>query len=208
MNKALTGGELLPGKKNRVVRYGDVVSKTFSDRSRFQMEKEIGDLLENSCILTPARLSVDEPGLVIKYENIKGTPAVDLIEDVELSQARIIFSKICAWLAEFYTLILREKGRQWILGDIHLRNFLYEEASGQIYGLDFEECRCGRIESDAARLYVFILHYDPAFTLRKKTLAALVRENLTVSLGLDETFFQAEVERETRELLIRRAGKP
>ena len=203
----LTCGERLPSKKNEVVRYGDIVSKTFSDHSRFQMEKEIGDLLEKSSLLTPTRLSVDEPGLTIKYEYVKGTPAVDLIEDIELSQARKVFSKICAWLVGFYNLTLREKGCQCILGDIHLRNFLYEEASGQIYGFDFEECRCGRIESDAARLYVFILHYDPALTQRKKTLAALVRDNLAVSMGLDSPFFQAEVERETRELLVRRAGK-
>lgn len=207
MNKMLMGGERLPGKKNEVIRYGDIVSKTFSDRSRFQMEKEIGDLLGDSGLHTPARLLVDEPGLTIKYRHIKGTPAVDLIEDTEFSQARIIFSEICTWLAEFYTLIRREKESQWILGDVHLRNFLYEEASGQIYGFDFEECRRGRIESDAARLYVFILHYDPAFTRRKRMLAALVRENLTASLGLDENFFQAAVERETRELLVRRAGK-
>lgn len=208
MNKILTGGERLLSKKNKVVRHGDIIYKTFSDRSRFQMEKEIGDLLENSGLLTPARLSVDEPGLTIKYENIKGPYAVDLIENIELSQTWEIFGKICNWLAGFYTLTLREKGCQWILGDIHLRNFIYECASGQIYGFDFEECRHGRIESDAARLCVFILHYDPAFTERKKTLAAFVRENLTSSLGLDEPFLQSEVERETKELLIRRAGKP
>ncbi len=202
----LKGGERLPSKKNEVVRHGDVVIKTFSDLNRFQMEKEIGDLLENSGLLIPVRLSVDEPGLRIKYKYIKGTPVVDLIEDIGLSHARKIFSKICVWLVGFYNLTRKEKGCQCILGDIHLRNFLYEEASGQIYGLDFEECRCGRIESDAARLYVFILHYDPAFTQRKKTLAAIVRDNLTVALGLDGSFFQAEVERETRELLDRRAG--
>ncbi len=207
MNKIMADCERLPSKKNRVARHGAIVSKAFSDRSRFQMEKEIGDLLENSGLLIPARLSVDEPGLTIKYESIKGTSAVDLIEGIDSGRTRMIFNKICNWLAEFYAIIRRRKGRQWILGDIHLRNFLYEEATGQIYGFDFEECRPGRIESDAARLCVFILHYDPAFTRRKKILATLVRENLTASLDLDKNFFQAEMERETKELLVRWAGK-
>lgn len=203
----LKSGERLPSKKNNVVRYGDNVSKSFTDRSRFQMEKKIGDLLVDSDLLTPARQAVDEPGLTIRYEYVRGIPVVDLIEAIQLNQAEEIISKICAWMINFYALTLRKTGSQYILGDIHLRNFLYEEISQQIYGLDFEECRCGRIESDAARLYVFILHYDPAFTLRKKRLAASIRDTLLTSLELDETFFHYEVERETNELLIRRAGK-
>jgi len=196
--------ERLPSKKNYVYRDRDTIIKIFTDQHRFQTEKEMGDILRNSGLSTPVRLGVKEERLEIVYNYINGSPVVDLIDNTELARAEEIFDKICAWLVKFYSIILQKKGYQHILGDAHLRNFLYEEASNQVYGLDFEECRPGRIETDAARLYVFILHYDPAFTPRKKALAAFFWKTIAASLALDETFFQQEVMRETAELLARR----
>ncbi|MEN6325461.1 MAG: hypothetical protein ABFD18_04510 [Syntrophomonas sp.] len=198
----------LTSKKNYVYReqgeHGDIVIKAFTDLSRFQVEKKMGDLVENSGLLTPCRLAVNEENLVIIYEYIDGSPVVDLIESIELSQAEDIIRKICTWLVNFYSITLMKMGCQYILGDIHLRNFLYEQASNKVYGIDFEECRPGRIETDAARLYTFILNYDPAFTARKKNLVACFWETLSASLVLDETFFQQEAKRETAELMARR----
>jgi len=141
---------------------------------------------------------------VIGYDYIDGVAVVDLIESAELIKAEAIIAAICAWMRKFYAIIFEKKGSQYILGDIHLRNFLYNESSGQLYGFDFEECRPGRLESDAARLYVFILHYEPAFTPRKIALADYFRETFFAFAALDETFFQQEVKRETEELLARR----
>jgi len=49
--------EKLPSKKNHVYRERgtrqDIVTKIFTDPGRFQMEKEIGDLLQNTDLLTP-----------------------------------------------------------------------------------------------------------------------------------------------------------
>lgn len=194
----------LSSKKNNVFRARDVVIKTFTDPSRFQTERKMGNLLENAGLLIPGRISVNEENWVIVYTYIDGSPVVDLIESTSLSQAEEIIRKICAWLVNFYAITLKKLGCQYILGDIHLRNFIYEEASKQVYGFDFEECRPGKIETDVARFYVFMLYYDPAFTPRKKTLAAYFWETISASLRLDESFFQDEVKRETKELLARR----
>jgi tRNA A-37 threonylcarbamoyl transferase component Bud32 len=203
--------EKLPSKKNHVYRESglnqDVVVKMFTAAHRFNTEKEIGELLEDSNLTFPPRVAVDDENLTIIYSYINGYPVVDLIEDIEMSEAQDIIRKICAWLLEFYAVIRQKKGCQYILGDIHLRNFLYEKASHQVYGLDFEECRPGRIETDAARLYVFILYYEPAFTARKKDLTACLWQTLAEALVLDEELFQQEVERETQELLARRRHK-
>lgn len=198
----------LPSKKNHVFReigkHSDAVLKTFTDQSRFHTEKKMGDLLENSGLLIPERLAVNEEDLQIVYHYIDGVPVVDLIETIELSQAEEIIKKICKWLVDFYSINRGKTGSQYILGDIHLRNFVYEEKSGLVYGLDFEECRPGRIETDAARLCVFILHYDPAFTQRKKALTACFHDTLFAALALDESFFQQEIKRESADLLARR----
>ncbi len=207
MNKFI--GEQLPSKKNHVIRkcgeHQDIVVKKFSDPGRFQKEKEMGEILQDTGLLIPPRLAWDEKELTIIYSYIDGEPVVDLIENIEWEKTRPIFMQICDWLVQFYRLTRQKMGCQYILGDIHLRNFIYNEASAELYGLDFEECRPGRIETDAARLWVFILNYDPAFTERKQLLAALVKDNLFAALNLDESFFKQEVARETAELTKRRS---
>ncbi|HCF50629.1 MAG TPA: hypothetical protein DER60_10120 [Syntrophomonas sp.] len=198
------GAKRLPSKKNDVYRYGDVVIKKFSDAERFRMETEIGSLLEKSDILTPPRLSVNQTAYINVYRFIEAIPVVDLIEDSELQLAEEIVHKIYLWVMDFYALTREMTGQQYILGDVHLRNFLYQPDSQKLYGIDFEECRQGRIESDLARFYVFLLHYDPAFTPRKKALGAFWLDIIQAPSTLDINFFQQEVERETAELLARR----
>lgn len=207
MNKLI--GEQLPSKKNLVIRKcgqnQDIVVKKFSDPGRFRTEKEMGDILQDTGLLIPPRLAWDEKEYTIDYSYIAGEPVVDLIEDIEWEKTRAIFTQICDWLVQFYRLTRQKIGCQYILGDIHLRNFIYNETAANVYGLDFEECRPGRIETDAARLWVFILNYDPAFTERKQLLAALVKENLFAALRLEESSFKQEAARETAELMKRRS---
>ncbi len=207
MNKLI--GEQLPSKKNLVIRKcghnQDIVVKKFSDPDRFRTEKEMGEILKDTELFIPPRLAWDEKEYTIVYSYIAGEPVVDLIEETEWEKTRAIFTQICAWLVQFYRLTSQKMGCQYILGDIHLRNFIYNEAAADVYGLDFEECRPGRIETDAARLWVFILNYDPAFSQRKQLLAALVKDNLFAALSLDESLFKQEVARETAEMMKRRS---
>lgn len=203
--------EILPGKKNQVIRrtseYEDVVLKKFSDPARFQRENDMIDLLQDSGLLMPRRLNYDWEDLTITYSYVDGEPVVELIEDADQGKVMAIFTKICHWLVRFYSITRQNTGVQYILGDIHLRNFIYQQAGDQLYGLDFEECRPGRMESDVARLWVFILNYQPPFTERKKVLATLVKETLFAALPLDEELFQQETERETEELIKRRGTR-
>ncbi|NLO22190.1 MAG: hypothetical protein GX119_09380 [Syntrophomonadaceae bacterium] len=203
--------EALPSKKNYVYREQreeqDVVVKIFSDPQRFQREKEIGGLLQGFNIAIPARLEVDQYRSTIVYQYIKAQAVAELLESLDFPKVEEIIKKLCAWLKEFYSIMDEQKESPYILGDIHLRNFIFETSSGQVYGLDFEECRPGRVESDVARLYVFILHYDPPFTPRKKALAALFWETMASALPMDKSFLRQEVKRESLELINRRARK-
>ena len=70
-----------------------------------------------------------------------------------------------------------------ILGDAHLRNFLLLPG-GEIAGVDFETCRPGPREEDAARLAVFTLAYDPALTQVKRRLASFLLQGCCRELGL------------------------
>lgn len=204
--------ELLPGKKNLVIRRtgsgNDIVVKKFTDQGRFQMEKQMVGLLQESGLLIPSRLGIDEEQLTITYAYIVGDPIVNLIEDPDWGKIQAVFTRLCNWLVQFYNITLHKMGRQYILGDIHLRNFIYEHSTDQVFGLDLEECRPGRIESDLARLLVFTLNYEPPFTERKQTLATFIKETLFAELSLEEGFFQQEFSREAQELIQRRRNKP
>ncbi len=200
--------EMLPSKKNHIYRgqtgQQEVVVKHFTDPGRFQMEKEIGTLLQETDLSTPRRLSVKEQEQEIIYAYVPAVPLVDIIETEDLHKLYAVFTRMCAWMMKFYTIIREKTGRQYILGDVHLRNFIYDDRDDQIYGVDFEECRPGRIETDVARLYTFILHYEPAFTARKIKLSEYVQKTFLAALDLDEKFYLQEVARETEELLQRR----
>ncbi len=199
---------MLPSKKNHIYReqkgQQEVVVKQFTDPGRFGMEKKIGELLQGTDLCIPRRLAVNEQAQEIIYEYIASVPLVDLIETTDLEQAREKIAQICTWMMKFYTIIREKTGRQYILGDVHLRNFICDIRTCLVYGVDFEECRPGRIETDVARLYTFILHYEPAFTARKIELAEDVQRTFFAALDLDEKFYLHEVARETEALLQRR----
>ena len=200
--------EMLPSKKNHIYReqmgQQEVVVKQFTDPGRFRMEKEIGELLQDTDLCIPRRLAVNEQKQEIIYEYIASVTLVDLIETTELEWALEKIAQICAWMMKFYTILQEKTGRQYILGDVHLRNFICDDRGGLVYGVDFEECRPGRIETDVARLYTFILHYEPAFTARKIKLSEYVQKTFLAALDLNEKFYLQEVARETEELLQRR----
>ncbi len=198
----------LPSKKNHIYREQSgeqmVVVKQFTDPQRFQMEKEIGSLLQDTCLAITRRLSVNEPQQQIVYAYIDAQPLVDLIETAQPEQARNMIAQVCAWMIMFYRIMRDKTGQPYILGDVHLRNFLYQARTGQVYGVDFEECRLGRIETDVARLFTFILHYEPAFSKRKIELAEDLQKLFFNTLALDKNFYLREINRETEELLQRR----
>ncbi|HPF20076.1 MAG TPA: phosphotransferase [Syntrophomonas sp.] len=200
--------EPLPSKKNHIYRerngQQEVVVKQFTDSQRFCMEKEIGTLLKDSGLLTPRRIDINTRQQQIIYEYIPAMALVDLIETAEWEQVQAMMIQVCDWMMKFYQTMREKTGQQYILGDIHLRNFIYHETSGQVYGVDFEECRPGRIESDVARLLTFLLHYEPAFTARKIELADGLQKYFFAALDLDRDFYLQEVHRETEELMQRR----
>lgn len=210
MHKPQTRKPLL-SKKNYIYReeigQQETVVKIFTDFGRFQMEKDIGTLLQESDLLIPPRISVDEHNQKLVYTYIPAVPLVDIIETAEPEQAREMIAQVCAWMMKFYQIIREKMGRQYILGDVHLRNFILAEDSAQVYGVDFEECRPGRIETDVARLFVFILHYEPAFTTRKIALAEYVQKVFFASLELDRNFYLQEIDRELEEMRQRRRSR-
>lgn len=150
----------------------------------------------------------------VRYEYIEGETALEKMEKMELlpfgskewsiEKERLI-NGLSSWMIHFYQVLWEKAHKKWILGDIHLRNFIFSWNENQVYGIDFEECREGSWETDVARLSVFIINYDPSHTKSKLEIAKCLQDNMVEKLKLDKEFLLQEVERESRELRRRRS---
>lgn len=193
----------------------EMIFKQYNSRKRQLKETEILFMLKNTNICVPHIYHVVENGLLIEY--LKGPTVLDLIEWQEIRavnsgvlhiQAAVdIIRYLADWLDHFYTLLDRITGKKMIYGDLNCRNFIIRT---KLYGLDFEDCRPGRVEEDIAYLIAFLLSYTPEFTLWKKALATEVnyifasRFNLNKKVLTDTIHDQLELIRERRKKKISR----
>ena len=201
--------EKLPSKKNLVYKVerdffekkGFVVVKEFSDSGRFFTELKIKQLLDGSDINTPrllgAELPVENNPGKLTYEFIPGDVALDALSFE-------VVSLITGWMKRFYEITSEKLGEQWILGDIHLRNFIYDQKKHAVIGFDFEEARKGFIEEDAARLFLFITTYEPEYCERHMELAEYFLKAALVEFRLDKGRLIGSVRDEARQMADRR----
>lgn len=185
-----------------------VVEKEFTDTRRFFLETKIIKELSRGDLAVPKTLFNRSPGKngqgAIIYEFIDGITALDFISRGGLRQGRSMLNEITRWLADYYALVKRAFNEQWILGDAHLRNFIYNENSGKLYGLDFENACPGRIEQDIARLFLFIITYEPAYSSKHLDLAAYLAGSAVTTFNLDKTVLLREMSAEAQDMSRRR----
>jgi hypothetical protein len=173
--------EKLKSKKNEVYKRQQtidgkecyIVAKEFSEEKCFYMEYILHDILSKSDIKIARLLEFEAPaegkrGKLI-YEWLDGEVALDVIDDGVL--AAEVIDQIIEWMKRFYEITGRQSGESWILGDVHMRNFIYNEEKNALYGFDFEEAEKGEIEKDVAKLFLYIATYEPEYSEARLTLA-------------------------------------
>lgn len=163
---------------------GKAVRKTFTEDGAFEKEVQIYALLQNTDIPCARVLSIDGRTLVLS--ELPGITLVDCLSQQEAARQPLwdVWDKLAAWLIGFH----RHTG--FVMTDVNLRNFLYDEKSQTLYGLDFEECAPGSLLEVAAGIAAFIRTYAPANTPLKQEISQYI---LTLfardcSLDLDELF--------------------
>lgn len=129
-------------------------------------------------------------------ENVKKTGSIILEKPVY----QAIYS-LCRWFMDFYPAARDLYGKALIKGDVNFRNFIIRE---KIYGVDFEDCREGRIEEDIGRLCAFALTYTPAFTPWKIAMTGEMFRILNRELGLDAELTKKEMQKELLAIAGRR----
>ena len=161
--------EKLESRQNKVYKIevdGEIIiEKDFSGFDRLRRELEIRKALEDAGHNVPSLIKTD--GMKVYYEFLQDDTLLTLLENECIEEAA---EKLALWLSRFYEITQKEYGGKMILGDIHLRNFIYH--NDEIFGLDFEECMPGEIEQDIARLCAYIVTYSEPFSDYKILVAA------------------------------------
>lgn len=149
---------------------GRYVSKDFSYRERYLKEFRVYRLLQD------AELPCAQ--VVLACNNrllLTELPGKNLVECLERQEAEQIikwdiWTALVDWIIGFHHIT------GMIMQDINLRNFLYDEKTKTLYGLDFEDCAEGELFGDAAKLAAHIRIYSPENTPIKQAIANYVLE--------------------------------
>ena len=157
----------LCSKRNSVYRiYGNSKSyilKKFCDVGYMSTEAEILKILLNSKASVPKILYVSNNEVML--EDLGDMTLLEWLKREEKSTSvtyhKMIIKLLC-FMQKFYRITREHYGKQYIINDVNLGNFLI--SNNKIYGIDFENCTEGKIETDIGRMIAYIISYDPIAT--------------------------------------------
>lgn len=157
----------LYSKRNSVYRiYNNsktYIVKKFSDIDYMLFEAEMLNVLLHSKASVPKIISVSNDEVML--EDLGDLTFLDWLEKEELNSSvtyHKMIIKLLGFLQKFYKVTNEYYGKQYIINDINLRNFLVN--NNKVYGIDFELCSEGKIESDIGKMIAYIITYDPIAT--------------------------------------------
>lgn len=177
---------------------GKAVRKTFTEEGTFQRELQIYDLLRGTDLPCARVIRAEDKTLVLTQ--LPGKNLVECLQQQEDAGLPLwdVWEKMVAWLVAFH----RHTG--FVMTDVNLRNFLYDESTKVLYGLDFEECGEGSMVLPAASVAAFIRTYEPQNTPLKQEISQYVLNLFASSCSLDLDDLLRESGRQEATILERR----
>ncbi len=152
-------------RKNRVflIKYAGIlaVCKQFASLASAYREWSLLFRLRSIGLHAPKPITLHGKWMIREF--VDGVPVSDKM-DAGVSSGWI--KPLSQWLYDFH------RYTNLRLGDVNLRNFIFQEESEAIYAIDFEDVRHGSPLEDVGDLVVHILTYRPAFTMQRFTTAA------------------------------------
>lgn len=180
---------------------GQAVVKTFADEASFQRELEVYKQLKNTDLPCARVISTGDKTLVLS--RLPGKTLVDQLEEQEASGIPQwdVWDKLVQWLVAFHSVT------GLVMTDVNLRNFLYDEDTNKLYGLDFEECSPGSMMEPAAAVAAFIRTYKPENTKLKQEISQYLLKLFAGSYDLEVETLILESVRQEEMILQRRNSK-
>ena len=180
---------------------GRFVIKTFSEEGPFQKELQIYRLLQDQNIPCAKVIRAEDKTLLLS--ELPGQNLVECLEQQERTGVPVwdVWKKLVAWLTAF----ARHTG--FWMTDVNLRNFLYDEKTKTLYGLDFEECDVCSMVIPAASVAAFIRTYKPENTLLKQEISQYVLNLFAKNCTIDAEHLFLESARQEAKILARRKNR-
>ena len=188
--------------RNRVELTADRrVVKTFREEAAFQRELAIYRLLQEARIPCAQVLLAECPVLTLSH--LPGKNLVECLEQQEENGQPLweVWEQLAEWMLRFH------RCTGFVMTDVNLRNFLYDESSRSLYGLDFEECETGSLLTAAAELAAFIRTYRPEYTPLKLKISQYLLEVFAQKLDVAAEVLVRESARREERILQRRRNK-
>lgn len=177
-----------------------LVVKTFQEEAAFQREWQVYRLLQQKL---PCARVIRAQDRTLVLSRLPGENLVDHLEAQERTGVPQwdVWNKLAAWLIRFHQLT------GFPMQDVNLRNFLYDETTQTLYGLDFEECEAGSMEVCAAQVAAFVRLYRPENTPMKQKISQYILALFAQNLQMEVEDLYLESVRQEEKLLQRRKQK-
>ena len=177
------------------------VQKQFQQIESFRRELQIYRKLQGSDLPHAEVISTADQTLLLT--RLPGKNLVEILEAQENTGTIDwhVWNKLVKWIANFYCLT------GFIMTDVNLRNFLYDDSTKTLYGLDFEECSEGDPAFMVSKLAAFIRTYAPKNTPLKQEIAKFVLTGLSRQLSLELPILLLETKKQEALLLMRRNSR-
>lgn len=194
-------------ENNSDIQKNYVVKSFVKNISGFNTEIEVINLLKHNGIPVPKIIDVKDYNII--YEYLEGPIVMDFLDIYEKNhnskEVFEVFDRLCLWLKNAYSVMKNFYGKTMVLGDSHLRNFIY--SNNTLYGIDFE-CVCpGIIERDIAYLAVITVTYSPMCTKEKYEIASFICKRCIQLMDLDYNLLKNELETQLKTISNRRKTK-
>jgi|GEM_PF-3043918 len=135
--------------------------KVFSSKAAKEREAMLLKTLRKHALRVPKVLDEDEQGILREW--IDGMTVEEILVRMEETQAEVydahanesLIYRLINWFYDFHTIASCMEHQDLVMYDVDPSNFVLRR--GQIYGLDFEDCRPGVVETDFGRFIIFLL---------------------------------------------------
>lgn len=180
---------------------GRFVVKTFAEEESFQKELQIYRLLEGKALPCATVIRTENRTLVLS--ELPGENLVECLERQEQTGLPVwdIWEKLVNWL------ILFQRYTGFTMTDVNLRNFLYDDQTATLYGLDFEECGVCSVLIPAASVAAFIRTYEPQNTTLKQEISQYVLKLFAQNCRMEEDRLFLESKRQEESIMERRKNR-
>lgn len=179
------------------------ISKKYINYECMKSEIEMLRLLYNNDVNVPEIIDIKTDEVIL--EDLGDKTLLEWLENEEKNNSldyHIIIIKLLTYFQDFYKVANDKNNVQYVLNDVNLRNFILKD--DKIFGIDFELCKPGNIESDVGKFVAYVITNEPMATEWKYKFVNDFIHIFTLNFNLRTVILIKEIENELNNISKRR----